>query len=500
MYRHQKGHILAGTTVLMAVAGMVVVSSLDLVQSSNQTIGSSSNRSTEYFHNEKSLGLGVGFLRDKSTSFVQPFSRSSFYSLFDRSAPSVGSNDTSSFTVPTKIKLRGTNKSGLLTNSSSLGLSEFPTTIDTATGANVSPLTLFGAAPLGQKKVRVTLVDAIPVDPSKDFGDPDLGNPQPQTDFKPIYRIDSMDGVTQGGHLYGYTVSSLQYEYGVGFYGRDRLELRQPCDSYISNNGPYSSSSRRANCSAGSNTSIAIHSQTTLYGTARTNGSIAAAAPYGGAICSNFPSCHDRSCTAGTSCQGSSCQVAALPNFSDWSTYCPNNQGSVSPASGSTLTVAGNAPNQKCWNTVTIGNNRVVTLTSTTYPYFIDTLNISNTGRLNFAPSHPTGTITLYVRKIVGDRFNGNQVFNINNKPYQLRLNYLGSDALTFNGTAAMSSFIVAPYAPITVGGNFTFSGGIKATSLVFNGSGSLHYDESGDITTLKDVTYTLRNTTQRYR
>jgi hypothetical protein len=149
---------------------------------------------------------------------------------------------------------------------------------------------------------------------------------------------------------------------------------------------------------------------------------------------------------------------------------------------------------------LTIGNNRVVTLTSTQYPYFIDTLDISNTGRLNFAPSTPTGTITLYVRKIINDRFNGNQIFNINNKPYQLRVNYLGNDPLLLNGTAAMNSFVVAPYAPITISGNFTFSGGIKATSLVGSGSGSLHYDESGDITTLKDVSYTLRSVTQHYR
>jgi hypothetical protein len=495
----QSGHILAGTTVLLAVAGIVVVSTLDLVQSSQRTIGASSNRSTEYFLNEKSLGLGVGFLRSNSTSLVQPFSRSSFYTLFDRTEPSIGSNDTSSSSVPTKIKLRGTQKSALFASSATLGDSEFPATLDAASGANVAPVQLFNAASLGQKKVRITLIDAVPVDPTKDFGDPDLGNPQPQTDFKPIYRIDSMDSPTQGGHIYGHTVSSLQYDYGVGFYGRDLLELRQSCDSYISNSGPYSSATRRANCSSGSNNTIAIHSQTILYGTARTNGSLSTQAPFGGTICADFASAHT-ACTPGTSCQGASCQVAGLPNFSDWSSYCPTNQGAVSPTSGSTLTVLGNSPSQRCWQRLTIGNNRVVTLTSTQYPYFIDTLDISNTGRLNFAPSTPTGTITLYVRKIINDRFNGNQIFNINNKPYQLRVNYLGNDPLLLNGTAAMNSFVVAPYAPITISGNFTFSGGIKATSLVGSGSGSLHYDESGDITTLKDVSYTLRSVTQHYR
>lgn len=500
----QSGHILAGTTVLLAVAAVVVVGALELTLSSTKAITSSSHRSTEYFQTEQSLGLGVSFLRDNSSALTQPFSRSSFYSLFDRTAPSAGSNEPSSFAVPTLLKRQSTQQSAFFTNSNDLGTAWFPASLDTVSGTTVTPLTTFTSANLGAKKVRITLVDAVADDPTKDFGDPDLGNPLPQTDFHPVYRIDTMDSTSKGAHLFGYAVGSLQYDYGVGFYGRDYFELRQPCDSYLSNNGIFSATNRRANCSTGSNSSIAIHSQTTLYGSARTNGSITSSSPFGGAICANIPTSSggatSQPCQTGSTCQGASCQVPGLPSFSAWSTYCPTNQGAVTPTSGSTLVASGNSPNQRCWSSVTISNNRVVTLTSTQYPYFIDTLNIANTGRLNFAPSNSTGTITLYVRNIVGDRFNGNQVYNINNKPYQLRLNYLGTNSLTLNGTAAMSSFIVAPYAAVSVQGNFTFNGGIKATGLTFTGSGSVHFDESGDITTLKDVTYTLRNTTQRYR
>jgi hypothetical protein len=106
----------------------------------------------------------------------------------------------------------------------------------------------------------------------------------------------------------------------------------------------------------------------------------------------------------------------------------------------------------------------------------------------------------MYIRKISGDSLNGNQLFNVNNKPYQLRLHYLGSSTLQLNGTASMSAFIVAPSAPIEVLGNFVFKGGIKATSLSFTGNGSLHYDESGDITTLTGISYEIRNLTQFYR
>ena len=68
------------------------------------------------------------------------------------------------------------------------------------------------------------------------------------------------------------------------------------------------------------------------------------------------------------------------------------------------------------------------------------------------------------------------------------------------NGTAAMNAFIVAPYTGVTVQGNFTFQGGIKATSLTATGSGVLRYDESGDITTISDVTYQVKNVEQNYR
>ena len=63
-----------------------------------------------------------------------------------------------------------------------------------------------------------------------------------------------------------------------------------------------------------------------------------------------------------------------------------------------------------------------------------------------------------------------------------------------------MNAFIVAPSAGISVQGNFIFQGGIKATNLTFTGNGALRYDESGDITTLQDATFKVRNETQRYR
>jgi hypothetical protein len=54
--------------------------------------------------------------------------------------------------------------------------------------------------------------------------------------------------------------------------------------------------------------------------------------------------------------------------------------------------------------------------------------------------------------------------------------------------------------AGITVSGNFQFFGGIRAANLTISGNGDLHYDESGDVTTLGDSQYSLRNIIQKYR
>jgi hypothetical protein len=515
----EAGYMVVAALLLVLIAAIAAGSAAGVLGGGVQTIKSTTSRNEEYFKNERVLGEVLQWLRDHDSGMTDVFSRSKFYSTFARRSAAVGSNDQGTFQIRTKLGPVGDPAKSVIlvsdpillrSSASSTEDGYFPLGTDTANGSSFDPLASLKSTPLSGKKVRITLVDAVASDPSKDFG---AAGATPQTDFQPLYRIDVLDRVKverngggagqgartyfkdQGGQLYGHVLGALQYDFGIGFYGRDGVDVRQPCDSYLSNNGAYASSSARANCSIGSNASIGILNNTKVYGSVRTNGAIDTVAPFGGAVCA------DLTCSStGTTCQGSSCQVAGLPAFDSWSSYCPTNRGAVTPTSGSTLTVTGNNASQRCWSKVTINNNRVVTLTTTAYPYFIDELDIANNGRLNFSPDDGTGTITLYVRTITGNRFNGNQVYNINNKPYQLRLNYLGSNALLLNGTVNMSSFITAPAAAVSVQGNFTFSGGIKATALTFTGNGALHFDESGDITTLKGMSYQVRNITQMYR
>ncbi len=495
--RAQKGHILVGVLILLAISALIIASSLQQTSASARTTLANKVRSRNYYNAEESLGLALSWLRNNSTGMALMFSRANFYTLFDRTTPTVGSNDASIFTVPTKVKVQGTTNSAVLVSNNGLATANFPNSTDTMTGTSFDPDIQFAANSFAKNMVRITLVDAIPLDSTKDYGDPDAGNAAPATDFNPVYRVDAMKSLTGGSHVLGYLFGSLVLDVGVGFYGKNLLDLRQSCDSYISNNGAYTSGNKRANCTVGSNSTLEIHQNEQVYGTARTNGSINTTSPYGGPICSDFISgCPNH----GSSCQGASCNVSGLPTYSSWTTYCPTDQGNLTISSNSTLTIPGNAPSQKCWNTVTVNNNRTLTLRSTDYSYYFKTLSLSNNSVVNFSPNPATGTINIYVETITGDTFNGNQVFNINNKPYQLRIHYLGANALTLNGNAAMSAFLVAPYATVNVQGNFTYNGGIKALSLSATGSGDLHYDESGDITTISDVSYKLKDMQQRYR
>ncbi|WKZ56853.1 MAG: hypothetical protein QY326_08975 [Bdellovibrionota bacterium] len=493
--QQERGYILVGVIVLIALSLLIVSTSLDISSTDTRAMAAQRTRAENYYSAEASLNRAASWLRDNSTSLALMFSRTNFYSHFDRVPPSAGTNDLSDNPVPSELRIIGTDNAPILSSSSILANSAFPETTDALTGDDFSPTTVFQSATLGDSLVRITLVDAIPIDPTKDFGDPDLGNPVPETDFHPVYRIDSMMNETQGAHVSAYLIGALVIDSGLGFFGRDYLEFRQPCDSYQSNAGPYSDTSKRANCAVGSHGEMRIHDNEAVYGSGRTTGAILTDSPWGGDVCADF------SCTTqGTTCQGPTCLVPGLPTYSSWEDLCPVNQGNVTINASQELTVAGNDPSQRCWATITVNNNKVLTLSSTNYSYFIHTFNIANNGRINFAPNPSTGTINLYVRKFEGDTFNGNQVYNINNKPYQLRIHYLGTDDLTMNGTADMNAFVVAPYAGVTVSGNFTFAGGIKATDLTMTGSGDVHYDESGDVATVSDSTYSLRNVSERYR
>jgi hypothetical protein len=495
--RLQEGHVLLGAVVLLALSMLTVTGLLKLSTSSIRSSYASKVRTREYTNSEASIGDAVSWMRANSQALLSAFRRDEFYDRFTRTDPSIGDNDDSIFQIPTRIKLAGTNDSAFVVTDLSMGTPEFPSLTNIVTLASFPFVSNFQTADVGPSMVRITLLDAIAEDLTKDFGAPPSADPT--TDFRPVYRIDSMTATNSGGHVYAIVTTDLLNLFDIGFYGQDYLEFRQACDSYKSANGAYSNATKRANCTVGSNSTSQIHKSETIYGSLRTNGTINEESPYGGDVCSDFASgCPNE----GEKCSGEDCSVPLLEQFQAWAVYCPTHQGDIAPAT-STLTLAGTAPAQVCWNKLTVNNNTTVTLSATNSPYFFKTIDLKNSSnsRLNIQPNPATGKVEVYVETIVGNAINGNQAFNANNTPGQFSLYYLGTNALTFNGNAQFRGTIVAPKARVNVSGSFEYYGALLAKELALNGAGNVHYDESlSGNGKVSDIQFKIVEIGQRYR
>jgi len=496
---NQNGYALLAVIIFVALSGLILAQSLNITSSSIQTEHSASVRTDVYYQSEEALAIAASWLRSHSEDMASLFHRDNFYAVFDRSAPLSGTNDTGSGALPTKLKLKSTSDSVILSKGGpSLPDSNFPVSNNISSGAVFDSAQMFTGAALGDASVRITLVDAIPYKAGKDYGDPALGNLAPETDFQPVFRVDSLSSDSDGAHVYAYVLGDLDYNDDFGFFGRDYVELRQSCDSYLSDEGHYTSGSKRSNCTIGSHGEIRVHQSEALYGSGKTNGEILTSSPWGGGICADFD-CN----TEGEACQGAGCAVPnVLPEYDPWNIYCPVNQGSPDIGNGTilTLTVASDQASDKCWEEVKTRPNSVITFTTTAHPYFIESFDIHNNSEIIFAPDQAGGVINLHVKSFNGNKFNASQMINVNNSPVQLKIHYLGYDDLEINGNAQMRAFIIAPNAGVTLSGNSSFFGGIKATSLKATGNAGLHYDESGDESELKDVKYSIRRLTQQYR
>lgn len=495
--KDQKGHILIITLLLLGLGTAVVVGSLDMTSSLSKTVASKKVRTKEVNKAEAGIQEALSWLRQNSQQLITPFRREEFYKRFEKTAPTVGANDTGNFSVPTMVKLKDTQFSAILSNDTAVVTPQFPETWDITTNRAFDAIAEFSSADLRDVKIRLTLVNALPDDPALDYGPPPAATPD--TDFYPIYRIDAFTDNDKGSHFYALLSGDSNHIFDMGLYGQDYLEINQPCDSFISQNGAYSNASKRANCPAGSNSTSAIHKNEEIYGSLQTNGSINAAPPYGGETCADFePNCPNK----GETCAGEDCGVPLLEIFRDWNVYCPAGTSQAVPNPlPAELTVNSSDPTDSCWDGLKLSAGDTIKLSSTASPYYISVLDFANNSRISFEPDDPNGTIEIYTQKIVGDKLNGNMVINSGGNPTQLKIYYLGTDPLTLNGTAAIYAGIVVPNARVTVSGTFDYYGALLAKELELNGSGQFHYDESlGGSGLISDMQYKIHELSQRYR
>jgi hypothetical protein len=491
--QHEEGYALIFFMVLLTLGVFATFGSLKIATSHARTNYSSAKRSQAYYQAESSLHRAAGWLRENSQNIMEPFTSARFYASFTRTAPTAGGNDVS-LAVPTKLKAFGTNNSVFLSSDSSYLTSTYPPTSNFQSGASFDAAAEFASIDFGDSIVRVVLVDAVAIDDSKDYGAPPSA--QPETHFFPIFRVDAMSSVDSGAHVFGYVRGALLSSI-PGFFGKDGITAGQDCDSYKSSEGAYSSGTANAKCPIASEGNVCIKNNATIYGSVDTVAGLTTGGSCGGDICLDS-SCNEE----GEACEGSSCPIPTLGNYSTWSNYCPGNKGAHTVNNGATdsLTPASAAPSDACWTTVKTKSNSTLILDSTQFPYFFETLDLANNSQLAIQPDDSNGVVTIYTNQITGDKINGNQAFNLPNRPTNFTLVYLGSAEIKLNGNADMKGLFIAPNATIDVQGNFDFYGGIIAKEITVTGNADLHFDEDLSVEQLSDMTFLLASVSQYYR
>jgi hypothetical protein len=476
--KRESGYILVGTLFVIGLVLLITANMLHLSTAHAKTRAVVNKQSEYYYQVEDTLNRVVGWMQQNSQGLGAAFVGSTFSSNFTIGAPSLGDNEGEHFSVPTMVKIAGTNSSAMLSNNAFFGTAAFPAVTALGGGGAFDAVSSFQNADLGEANARIILIWARSTD----------GN------FEPIFRIDVITGndPDRGVHSFSYVYSTLVSSLGsaTGFHGEEFVTFGSPnndCYSFVySHNAAtntWSKGAPRSNCPVSSNGDIDIKSK--IYGTAETNKSNGLdLLPPGGNV-------------SGEMCESPGCHTNALPPLSDFDTYCPSHGGDVSVNSNTTLPAG-------CYRDITVGANRTLTLNDSSGAYYFRNISLTgNNANVAIAPATATAQITMYANMLnSNNQINGNRVFNGNNSPHQAQINYYGTEPLTLNGTADMQAFINAPNAHVQVNGNFNYYGAISAKSLDIGGSARINYQEIDLAATavVSDVNFSLRKASQRYR
>ncbi len=509
----QSGYTIVIVMILLALIGFVVRESLKRTQRTSQTFYEIKKRTDTFYDVENSFNKVLIHLRNNSHLYASLFSRANLYENSDlvRITSQIPSNDNAYLQIPVQIGNSSSESLMLVPNSvSELGVSNFPDSTDLTfiytqiapTAPNINVPDIFNGDDYGAAKVRLTLLDAIA---EKSSGDPGSKASPSTTDFDPILRIDAMESLNSGTRVYGIVQGDIVNLFDYGIYGKTSLSLASTslCDAYDSTGGTvYSVGIRTANCLAGSYSTSALTLTGSVYGKMNTNYASATTTN----VCSNFTGgCPN----AGKVCKGRQCAANLLDQYQNlFAEFCPTNQGNATanPALSPVTTVG------KCWSTLGARTLGTVTLNSCmgctpSGPYYTNILGFqANTSQAAFNPA-AGGVVEVYFWNVTSNASYPFTIYDTNitnsvNRPYQVRLFYMGTQAITLAGTTRpLQAFIVAPFAQVTVNSNVVISGGVIANTLIVNSGAQIHYDSSvAGEGIIEDMQFRLRSFNQVHR
>lgn len=195
---NERGYTMVMVLVLMALTAFVVREALKRTAASSTIIERSRSLTADTVDVEGALNKVIAHMQSNSQWYAYLFSKDTFYTHFARiDAPAYGDNDTTDTRVLTMIVDAGAANLQFLNNDTSIfEMEAFPESVNPQTGESHDLKGDLSAIDFGTAKVRLSLIGANAEDPAGDTP------PTPTTDFRPIFRIDAMAGVTKGPHIY----------------------------------------------------------------------------------------------------------------------------------------------------------------------------------------------------------------------------------------------------------------------------------------------------------
>ena len=493
--RSSGGHVLLAYLAVILLSTILVSSALNFAGSSLRANASLQTSFERLYRAEAGMNRALSWLRENSDNLLSLYAKENFYSNFSPNTPSYGKNDILE-KVPTQLKAALAGAQGnavILSNDSALASSYHPETINLSSGNRFDVVASFAAAGITESLVKITLIGANPIEPSSDYGPPP--NKAPETDFVPVFRIDSMSDLSSGVHIHGYVEGTFERSEAVGFYGQHWARFDGYCDSYNSGQGAYSATNRKAGCSLGSNKNLIVHRNGEIYGSAKSNDK----SKVRGEVCADFdPGCPK----AGETCSGASCSVPDYEASSAWSTLCPSDRGVLDVSADTTLRLSGDLPQDRCWREVIIRSNATLTLASSGVAYYFEKLTFESASKskLRIEPDISGETVELYLDALGKKSTLDGEMIKNDKRPGQFKLNYLAKKALSFDGKTDISAHIFAPNARVNLKGQYNFFGAISARLIDASKTSVLHFDESIVNEKAADMKFTLTHVVQNLR
>ena len=231
-------------------------------------------------------------------------------------------------------------------------------------------------------------------------------------------------------------------------------------DSFDSSQGTYASTKLDSNGNVGSNGNVTLSGSTT-----EVNGTISVLQP-------NVGTCSAANDVTNSAGSGAYQAITQLPNPQVFP-----NPPAISPAPPTTNQnyTANTTLSPGDYGNVNMSGNKTLTLSPGTYN--LNSLVLSGNSALQISPP---GQVIINIEGTGASKavdLSGGTITNTTDVPFNLQINYAGSQPIDLSGGSGSYAVVYAPNSPITISGGGAWYGAILGKSFTDSGGSAVHYD-----------------------